>query len=219
MATIYNRIESERGCGYRKKGGMYLCSDGIAQTCCLLPQELTVCPCCGEGIKPARGWTWVTGALFTKQPTCYPYNTERDGNIIPQSDCPLTMVRFFPDTRMGLMWVGEKFYNTSIQFTREAQALGVSKRIAQIPHDLVVGETWVLLAHRKAVVKYVDGEPQWSPGIFQVFKPSRIEYVITGEESEEQLNAIEKRGITLVNVIRDVDAQTSLQLSEDAEKN
>jgi hypothetical protein len=124
------------------------------------------------------------------------------------------------EQQMGLMWVGEKYYNTAEKFTREGHSMGVSKRIAHVPRDLVVGETWVLLAHSKTIVRYeplvVDGvahpdkiAPHWYPGIFQAFKPSRIEYVVKGTETEDELNAMEKRGITLINVIRDVDLQSS----------
>ncbi len=60
--------ESKRGCGYRKQGGLYLMAGGPSAECGKLPLELTVCPCCGAGIKPARGWTWVNAeALFASK--------------------------------------------------------------------------------------------------------------------------------------------------------
>ena len=59
IQTIVN--ESERGCGFRKKGGLYLVSEGLAAPCGKLPIPLTVCPVCGQGIKPSRGWTWING--------------------------------------------------------------------------------------------------------------------------------------------------------------
>jgi len=205
MATIHNRVEQERGCGYRKKGGTYLISDGAARDCRRLPIPLTVCPCCGAGIKRTRGFTWVMSSLFIDHPC--------RNDLVECNGCALAITS--GDVKFGLMWVGEKFYSTPADFMREGAAMGVSKRIAQIPRDFVVGKTWVLLAHRKAVHKLVDGEHgevniEWTPGIFQAFCPSRIEYVVTGEESEDELNRMEQRGITLVNVIRDVDAQTKL---------
>ena len=36
---------------------------------------------------------------------------------------------------------------------REASKMGVSRRITAVPRDFVVGETWVLLGHRKAIEK------------------------------------------------------------------
>jgi hypothetical protein len=38
-----------------------------------------------------------------------------------------------------------------------------------------------------------------------MFKPARIEYIITGKETDEELDAMEKRGFTLIDVIRDED--------------
>lgn len=58
-------IEARRGCGYRKVGGIYLVGGGIGVPCDRLPYPLTVCPCCSQGVKQGRGWTWVTvGKLF-----------------------------------------------------------------------------------------------------------------------------------------------------------
>jgi len=203
MATIIKKTERARGCGYRKKGGMYLVSDGIAAGCCLLPQELNVCPCCGAGIKQSRGFTWVSSELLTNPRKC------------GDNMCPL-LLAMMTSERMGLMWVGEKYYNTAADFTREGMAMGVSKRIAQIPNDLIVGETWVLLAHPKAIPLFnrdtagAKTNTGFAPGIFQAFKPSHIEYIVTGNETEEELNRMEKRGITLIDVTRDVDMQTEM---------
>ncbi len=52
-------FEAARGCGYRKAGGKYLVSGGEMLPCGRLPLELTVCPCCSQGIKQSRGWTWI----------------------------------------------------------------------------------------------------------------------------------------------------------------
>ena len=114
-----------------------------------------------------------------------------------------------------LMWIGEKFYPTPADFSSEAAQAGVSKRISQIPKDLVVGETWVLLAHPKTCVKWTVGEngeqvANYTPGIFHAFIPQRIEYIVTGNETLEELESKVKRGITLVNVIPDTKAQMEL---------
>lgn len=203
MSTIYTRIEAARGCGYRKPGGIYLVSDGVSKICCRLPHPLIVCPCCGQGIKQTRGFSWVSGEILgeTKFPELC-------------TDCILahpTKMNF------GLMWIGEKFYKTPDEFTREAITRGVSKRIAAVPHKLKIGETWVLLAHPKAIVK-IDHAADlvnndritYTPGIFKAFKPTRIEYIVTGGESADELNDLERRGFTLINVVRDIDAQKSI---------
>ena len=51
--------------------------------------------------------------------------------------------------KAGLLWIGEQFYPTPGEFTREAEELGISRRISAVPRDFKLGETWVLFAHRK----------------------------------------------------------------------
>jgi hypothetical protein len=116
------------------------------------------------------------------------------------------------DLRVGLLWVGEKYYPTAQEFTREANFMGTSKRISAIPKDIEVGKTWVYLAHRKAISKITEkGEIEFAPGIFRAFRPERIEYVVKGTETEEELEKLEKRGLTLIKVIRDIDAQLKIE--------
>jgi hypothetical protein len=197
MATIITRTESKRGCGFRKKGGKYFVSDGISRPCGKLPIPLTVCPCCNQGIKQSRGFTWITGALLQTSncPTAKQLNANN-----PCHTCPLNYIE--PNEKFGLMWVGEKYYPSTSDFTKEAAAMGVSKRISQVPKDFIIGETWICLGHPEAVVKASDtGELETQPGIFHAFQPSRIEYIVTGKESEEELDAMEKRGFTLIDVI------------------
>jgi hypothetical protein len=196
MPTIHTRRERERGCGYRKKGGMYFVSEGVAAPCDKLPIPLTVCPCCNHGIKQTRGYQWINSQLFSAA-ICSGQCTT----------CPMN----FKNLRMGLMWVGEKFYSTAGEFIKEANAMGVSKRISQVPRDFVVGETWIALAHPKACNGIGEGGKQvMVPGVFRAFKPSAIEYVIKGNETDEELVDLEARGFTLVNVIPDKDSQTTM---------
>lgn len=196
MATVHKRIERQRGCGYRKKGGMYFVSDGIAAACDKLPIPLTVCPCCYAGVKQTRGFQWINSQLFSAA-TC-------TGNC---STCPMN----FPDMKMGLMWVGEKFYSTAGEFIKEANAMGVSKRISQVPRNFVVGQTWIALAHPKACNGIGEGgKIVMTPGVFRAFKPTAIEYVIKGTETEEELDALEQRGFTLVDVTPDKHSQKSM---------
>lgn len=196
MANIITKIESARGCGYKKEGGMYLTSSGLSKPCYKFPIALTVCPCCSAGIKPTRGFTWISFDLIKNAPCsksdcfgCYPFDGSHD--------------------RFGLLWIGEKFYKTPEDFTREARSLGVSRRLSQIPRDLEIGKTWILIAHRKAI-KTEDPDNPFAPGIFHAFKPERIEYVITGKETEKELERLEKRGFTLVKIIKDTETQYSL---------
>lgn len=98
--------------------------------------------------------------------------------------------------------------------------MGVSKRLPAVPLEFEPGKTWVALAHRQAIVDYSDGPTGWvdsfgeahttikyKPGIFMLFKPSAVEYIVKGNETDEQLQRLEDRGIALVQVTRDEDLQ------------
>lgn len=203
--TIHDRTEGKRGCGYRKGGGLYLVSGGIQMPCGRLPIPLTVCPCCSAGIKPSRGWTWVDADKLAESTKCN--RSERDCIFCPLGD---------KLGKAGLLWVGEKFYPTPGHFTAEAMKLGISRRIHQIPRDFVLGNTYVLFAHRKVVPPavpewisrgesqaFVDHDDALTPGVFNIFLPQAIEYIVTDQETTEQLEALAKRGFTLVRVHRD----------------
>src|ERR1700674_3494523 len=108
-------VEAKRGCGYRKVGGIYMVGGGVGIPCDRLPFELTVCTCCGQGIKQARGWTWIDVAKFFNGP--HVVATDPEGQKEPCRDtlskmyCPLCE---HPESmgRAGLLWIGEKFYKT-----------------------------------------------------------------------------------------------------------
>src|SRR5262245_24179877 len=107
MATIITKCESKRGCGYRKKGGKYFVNDGIGRPCGKLPIPLTVCPCCNQGIKQSRGFTWITGALINDRN--YSGCKHNTGNSF--TDCQTCPLRHMDaETKLGLMWVGGKYY-------------------------------------------------------------------------------------------------------------
>jgi hypothetical protein len=196
MATIETRYDRERGCGWRQPGGTYLVtSTELWGSCDRMPLPLTVCSHCGQGIHQVRSWTWLTlpAALLDAEPrTCDHRHC---------AACPLSPTR---DTlRVGLLWCGEAFYKTPHDWIREAREQGVSRRISTVPNDFVVGETWVPMAHPKAIMGTDDrGDIHYEPGIFHAFKPTAIEYVVKGDESEEELVRKEKRGITLVRIER-----------------
>jgi hypothetical protein len=105
---------------------------------------------------------------------------------------------------MGLLWIGEKFYATPGEFLKEGAAQGFSRRLPMIPKDFELGKTWVLFAHRKTF-RSVDDE--FKPGIFFAFKPERVEYILKGTETPEELERKEQRGFTLVKLERDEEAE------------
>jgi hypothetical protein len=177
--------EGRRGCGFRKPGGLYLRTDGFGRHCGALPISLHVCPTCHQGIKPARGWTWINLAALASVRGCV-----QEGGC---GDCPIADASI---QTCGLLWVGQKFYPNTAVFTQEANTMGLSRRIIQIPKAFKLGTTWVALAHRHAIADLPDDKP----GIFHVFKPTRIEYVVRRGDSETKLEKLERRGITLVKV-------------------
>jgi hypothetical protein len=169
--------EPRRACGYRKVRGLYFCGDGPGFPCDRLPFPLLVCPTCHGGIKQSRGWTWidVAGLAGGVHPDC-------------KDDFPCPFCMATPKMgKAGLLWIGEKFYPTPGHFIHEADSLGISKRIKAVPRNFKVGETWILLAHPKAIeqVNWDGPEKRFIPGIFRIFRPSRIELIITETQSKD----------------------------------
>jgi hypothetical protein len=220
-------IEPRRGCGYRKVNGLYLMGRGQGMPCDRLPIPLTVCPCCNQGVKQTRGWTWVDVNMLVQgvHPNC------KD-----EWACPLCMA---PQElkRAGLLWIGERFYPTVESFMAEAKTQGINRRITVVPREFKTGETWVLLAHPKAVACNACGatgiEPSTfpsvpcpackgtgrRPGIFHVFRPHAVEKLVTDATPAEELDALRKKGITPVVVpANDRDHQGTVYEDADAEE-
>jgi hypothetical protein len=206
--------EAKRGCGYRKVGGLYMVGGGIGIPCDRLPFQLDICPCCSQGIKQARGWTWVDVAKLFQGPHLLadPLNEEGKIGCGCEEFCPLCNN---PETmgKAGLLWIGSKFYKTPDLFVKEGTSMtmtpegtpipmGFSRRIKAVPQGFKIGETWVLLAHSKAVVTAMDKqETAYASGIFYVWLPQRIEKIcLESTRGTEEIEALEKRGITPVFV-------------------
>lgn len=205
------RYDDVRGCGTRKPGGLYLVAGNFLLSACgKLPVPLTTCPCCGNGIKPSRGWTWIDFDSLTSKVKC----------TMPKDECEACPLHG-PVGKVGLLWVGEKFYRTPMEFTEEAAQQGISRRVAFIPREFELGKTRVVFAHRKAIAQpcpmcnggefKLEGSEEcpvckgenslFSAAIFHMFKPTAIEYVVKGDEAEDELEALVKRGITPIKVV------------------
>ena len=164
-------IESKRGCGFRKVGGLYLMGDKGGRPCGRMPLPLEVCPACGEGIKQSRGWTWIDPSKLFKGTECArPLHLAFVDLVLPGrpescASCPLHNLGEWE--RAGLLWIGSGFYPTPQHFMEEAKELGISKRISGVPR-------------------------------FRVFKPTRIEKVVTQSQAqdEEEMAKLHKQGIT-----------------------
>jgi hypothetical protein len=204
-------VERRRGCGFRKVGGTYLVSEGQGVPCDRLPIQLDVCPVCSHGFKQARGWTWVD--LFGLVGGDHLLCKDRAHR------CPVC-VDVREVGKAGLIWIGEKFYPKPEDFMAEGEAMGFSRRVHALPRGFKVGETWVLLAHPKTVRTFKDPEiiPEGAimslefggvptkqevflPGIFTLWRPSRIEKIF--KESERDSDAVKaeiEKGVTPVFV-------------------
>ena len=253
--SIRISIEGARGCGYRAVGGLYLMGGGKMVDCGRLPQALVICPTCSHGIKPTRGWTWIEpGPLFGLARM----EMIEDDQFAAIVDCGSEFCSSCPaggglPERAGLLWIGGQFYATPADFNREANSLGVSRRITAIPKDLVLGETWVFVAHREAIARrcqacdgrgVLDAGPgeelvnlvadetestllgdgrtlvdceicrdgiEFTPAIFSAFKPTAIEKVVAEDCSDEEAEALRKRGIEPV-IVRRADEDVELPM-------
>lgn len=189
--NIQTRQDSKRGCGWRKEGAMYLVAPSLSRSCGKLPISLHVCPTCGNGIRPSRAWTWIDADVLTKDIECKAPNNDTARYCIA---CPLDKEL----GRVGLVWVGGAYYSTTDSFVNEVRRQGVCRRITTVPKGFEIGKTYVFLAHRKAI----EQDDKFSAGVFCVFQPKAIEYVVKEDDSEEKLERLEKRGITLVKIER-----------------
>lgn len=209
-------VEAKRGCGYRKAGGLYLCGEYISVPCDRLPYPLDICPVCGGGIRVSRGFTKINPLRL------FGYHQPCGDRFRPCFMCDPK------DEPAFIMGVGEKFYKTPGDFSKEAQRLGISKRIPFIPRELELGRTIVCLAHPKAcqvkesaalqqAMAILGGEEAERPrliesekieyklGIFTAFIPQRAEKLIWEKDATpEEIERLEKRGITPM-VIKDGD--------------
>ncbi len=91
---------------------------------------------------------------------------------------------------------------------REAFEQGVSRRLPHMPKGFVPNQTVVFFAHRHCWADMESGEVL--PGVFFACRPHGFEYVVTGEETEEELERYVKRGIQPVRDERVEPAQETL---------
>lgn len=217
-------VEAIRGCGFRKVGGLYLCGEGFHTACDRLPYKLRICPICGSGIKFSRGFQWIDWCGYA--------GDHEDCKESLPPGCPVCNPSIHTpllakDKRVyGLLWVGEAYY-TPESFIQEALKMGVSRRIAAIPRNLKLGETWILFAHIRACGEYRSKEPPFGlegiPGVFYAFRPQKAELLIwESEATEEKLAELGKKHITPVVIPdgdMDHDSRTSLKPKEEEKSN
>jgi len=201
-------IESERGCGYRQVGKLYLVGFGIPYVCDNLPYVLDECDCCGYAPPFSRNLQWINKTYIREHrgQRKDPHSDKIFGVCICPANCPICHPDANDLEKYALMWVGERYY-TPKSFTLEAEKMGVSKAIPAIPKDLKLGETWVFLAHRKVMTHDGFDENGFSkgseekPAIFYGFIPKKVEMLIWEREAtEEKIKELKEKGITPVIV-------------------
>jgi len=162
-------------------------------------------------MKPARGWTWLDGdEVLRASPEC-PDRGKKNCEA-----CAIHNYIRHGVGMCGLIWIGETHYPTIQHFNREAEKMGISRRSSAIPKGFVVGEHIVMLAHKKAIINegevpaYVGVELEYSAGIFRIFKPTHLEIVVSGEESDDIIEGYVKRGLVPVKIERIEDKQEKM---------
>lgn len=207
-------IEPQRGCGFRKAGGIYLVSGGMGDPCERLPILLECCSSCGSGIKQTRSIRWMKPEVLLNSARACAFNPRHCPHCVVCQ--PVNLERHaIPKDRIALLWIGQQHYPKPQDWTIEAMKMGVSRRIAAIPKELVVGKSWVFVAHPEAVPVPIKvkkpgdlvehDEIVMKPGIFHAFVPQAIEVVVTPSMKKEKWvqDMVEKNNVRLVEVPED----------------
>lgn len=200
MPTIHTRIEPARGCGYRKPGGFYLVLDGKGIECGLLPLEVR------PEIKTSRAPSWRTSEAAIGK--AQDRRCRLEGNDDPEHQCKGCWLKDLPNEELVLLtFIGMKYYRSVKHFESEAGRIGISRRIPpSLVPKITVGKTAVLMAHRES--SHIPDDKEGFKAIrevFSAFKPQRIEYIITGAETPQELEELEAQGITLIRVTKQGD--------------
>lgn len=213
--------EKSRGCGFRKPSkdgvGIYLRGGSSFEDCERLPWLLDTCPCCGQGYKFSRSFTWINPMNMFD-----PYVEPHCSLLMPKDINPKhSHERCWmcnPEllgSKAGLIWVGEKFYPRPEDFMSEAHAMGISRKIGALPNGFEVGEHAIFLAHlRTFAARQDDGSVVYSAGVFGAFKPTSVDLVIDNENrvpdrALEIAKRIGKDKVRIVKVIPDRDENES----------
>ena len=197
--------ETERECGYRKIGGLYLVGEpGLAAPCDRLPLAIVPCSTCGAEPRFTRS----IAAINPKALWGHHAVADEPSGIHPQEPgpCGETDAVCIPSEKGWLMWVGREY--TVESFRKEADLQGVSKRIHAIPKDLELGVDWVYLAKQRLIPgssqMWLPGEAEeragYGPGVFEVFRPTRVEKVVSDLSGQDTLDELYAQGVTPVTV-------------------
>lgn len=196
MSLQVQEIQIEkRECGLRKPGGFYFVGD--------VPEDdmngwLPRACRCSCDIKFLKGSRNVQKFV--------PYDAYPE--LRPESKDPRKFAPFQPEEVVWVVTIGVQHYPTVESYINEAKRQGISRYVKEIPRGFKIGTSWVFLLHPNAFQREVilgDGmfatqKVVKEPGIIAVFKPTAIQYVVTGDETDEYLLSLASRGVTPVKV-------------------
>ena len=150
VVTVY---DTERGCGDRKAGGIYLRGGGdMFSGCGKMPVPLNqICLHCGNSLVPTTRLKDGTTKFMLPRSLQKINAIELFRDVPCKNDsakCNVCLINNLEGRSCYLIGVGEGHYKHPQDFIQEAISLnpvtgkenGVSKRLAFIPKELVVGE-------------------------------------------------------------------------------
>lgn len=212
---VHVLIEPKRLCGFRSPGkdgvGIYLRGSGFNEPCERLPWLLDKCPCCGGMYRQSRGFTWIDPmSMFDpySQPVCTATLDDDPFEKHQHERCWMCNPELL-GSKAGLIWIGEKFYARPINFLKEAEIMGISRKLGALPNGFRVGEHAIFLAHSRTFSNRLpDGKIEYKPGVFAAFKPTSVDLVIEDESwvPDKALELIKRIGedkVRLCKVIAD----------------
>jgi hypothetical protein len=218
-------VERRRRCGFRKVGGLYLVSSGSGMACGRLPIPLGVCPVCSSGIKQTRGWTWVDVPGLVKNlpckatpdycascPLALPELVGRAGLLWIGAQFYRTPAEFQAEAEE--MGMSRRISAVPRDFKLgETWVLFAHPRA--IPCDQCSPTLARLFASESADVSKLSAEvlektekcekchgSKWIAGAFRLFRPERIEKIVTLSQSQDAaaMKELADKGITPVIV-------------------
>lgn len=216
-------METERGCGWRQIGGIYLVDDGGSVQCDGLPVELKTCPCCEFKVKQSRSMQAVHAGYLGGLMRGHDCHEDFDGCPLCYFSCYYHAQKLLPvkeqkklgvPTEFYLMFVSKEFY-TPESFVAEAVKQGISKRISpnSLPKNFRVGHDWVFLAHKEVPFRgdlsreecdmgMLQAEPEFKRAIFYAFKPKRLELLLWKGTDAQTIADYEQAGYAVVLIER-----------------
>jgi hypothetical protein len=196
MLIVSTRIEKKRLNGYRQPGELYLVGKMAGFQCCKIPIELSDTDIPKKGIVPVPS-SFIAGMCTGPIEHCVDQRMQ--------------------GTTAGMMWVHDKNYPSAAHFFQECRTRPVEMHIRKLHCGIKPGESWILLAHRKAIVDYGNGgcmgwidehgqahsDVIYKPGIFAMFKVEKIEFLVGDGTTNAELKKMQDAGIEIVNILHD----------------